>query len=335
MKKCSKVPIAVLICIGILLSAGNVFFCMEHTEKIDKINDEKTQSSINILLDWQSNIIQQYIRDAKDQLINFASSGDVIDLLKDPDNPTLIKKCQAYTDRYYANLDNWEGLYIEDWNTKVLCHNIPEKIGVIVRKDDTIEQFRKSMTDSPEGMYFNGAVESSATGEYVMSFCYMVTDENGVPIGAVGGAPFLKNLRGRFEMMDMTSVNAVEYSIINGDDCFYAYHSDNSLIGEEVMDAGLLRVTEEALDRSSSGMFEHKGKQISYTTIPGTDYILTMTTDKAESEKAGRSMNNRFFVYAAVFELFIMIAVVLSIIIFIRMKNGSGDNAVSAQSELS
>ena len=101
------------------------------------------------------------------------------------------------------------------------------------------------------------------------------------------------------------------------------------------MDAGLLRVTEEALDRSSSGMFEHKGKQISYTTIPGTDYILTMTTDKAESEKAGRSMNNRFFVYAAVFELFIMIAVVLSIIIFIRMKNGSGDNAVSAQSELS
>ena len=313
MKKTSKVPIAVIILAGLLLSVCNVLFCLDYTKKLDTVRKVNIDNSIDLVMDWQSNVVQQVIRDSKSRLKNFALSGDILDLLKDSDNPELIKKGQEYTERYYANLDNWEGLYVEDWNTKVLCHNIPEKIGIIVRKDDTIEQFRKSMTDNPEGMYFNGAVESSATGEYVMSFCYMIKDENGEPIGAVGGAPYLKNLSGYFNKIDMSSANAESYSLINTVDCIYAFHSDISHIGEEVMDAAHLKILEYVENGSTEGSYSHNGKIVSYRTLPGTKYILALTCDEAKFNGAYGSVNVFPVVFLAAIEILLAGLVVLGV----------------------
>ena len=313
MKKKSKIPIVIVICLGLLISVGNVFFCLDYTNRLDILTADNAQNPISVLFDWQSNMLQQVIRNAKSQLKSFAMSSDVIDLLKNPNDTEQIKKSQEYTERYYNNLDGWEGLYIEDWNTKVLTHSIPETIGAVIRKNDTIEQFRGSMTDSDDGFYFSGCVESPASGQYVMSFCYMVTDENDEPIGLVGGAPFLESLSTRFSRMDMTTANVIDYSIINADNCLYAYHSDTSRIGEEVMDAQLLKIIDKVAGGSTEDSYTNNGKILSYRTLPGTNYILILNCNEAKFDNTDKSMNTRIILYCAAFELLLILAVIAAI----------------------
>lgn len=33
------------------------------------------------------------------------------------------EKAQAFTEKYYAGLDNWEGLYVAEWNTHIIAHS--------------------------------------------------------------------------------------------------------------------------------------------------------------------------------------------------------------------
>ena len=331
MKKRSKVPVIIAIILGMLLSVGNVFFCLDYTKRLDTMTDENVQSPIGVLFDWQSNMMQQVIRNAKNQLRSFSMSSDVLELLKNPDDPEQVKKSQAYTERYFKNMEGWEGLYIEDWNTKVLTHSIPETVGMVVRKNDTIEQFRNSMTSSEDGFYFSGCAESPASGQYVMSFCLMITDDSGNPIGLVGGAPFLSSLSTRFSKMDMTSANVEEYAIINADNCLYAYHSDNSRIGEEVMDAQLLKIVEKVENGSTEGSYTHEGKILSYKTLPGTNYILTLNCNESKFDNTDRSMNVRFMIYFASVEVLLLIVVILFICIFTRKKPDKNAKAETVQ----
>ena len=330
MKKRSKLSIIIFIIIGILISAGNVFFCLDYKENIDDLTKESIEKPVSVLFDWQSNMINKFINNTKMQLRSYAASGDVLNLLKDPDNPELVKRCQEYTDRFFSNMDNWEGLYVEDWNTKVLCHVLPEKIGMIVRKNDTIEQFRRSMTDDPEGLYFNGAVQSSATGKYVMSFCQMITDENDEPIGIVGAAPFLSSLKSRFDEMDMSAVNAEEYAVINRDSYIYAYHSDNSMIGEEIMDAQLLKIMDGLTDEDTEGSYTHEGKLLSYKTLPGTNYLLYMKCDESKFVNNDSSLDIKFIVLGAAFEFILILLIVVSIIAICKGSSVKGSEAETA-----
>ena len=320
MKKRSRVPIIVVILAGMLLSIGNVFFCIDYTKKLHTLTDENEQNPISVLFDWQANMIQQFIRNVKNQLKSFAMSSDVIDLLKDPNNAELTKKSQAYTERYFANLDGWEGLYIEDWNTKVLTHSIPETVGMVVRKNDTIEQFRSAMTDSPEGLYFSGAAESPASGEFVMSFCYMVTDDNGKPIGLVGGAPYLRSLSSRFSRMDMSSANVEEYAIINSDNCLYSYHSDNSFIGQEVMDSEFLKVVDRVNNGGEEGSYTRDDMVISYRALPDTNFILAMKCNEKGFVNNDKTLNIIFMCYFAVVEVLLVLIVILGVRGFTRPK---------------
>ena len=313
MKKRSKIPAVIVIIIGMLVSVCNVFFCLDYTKRIDNLTAENSQNPVSVLFDWQSNMLQQVIKNAKSQLKSFAMSSDVLDLLKNPDDPQQVKKSQEYTERFFKNLDGWEGLYIEDWNTKVLAHSIPETVGMVVRKNDTIDQFRSAMLDSDDGFYFSGCAESPASGSYVMSFCYMITDENNKPIGLVGGAPFLESLSSRFSRMDMTTANVEEYSIINADNCLYAYHSDTSRIGEEVMDAQLLKIVDKVAGGSTEDSYTNNGKILSYRTLPGTNYILILNCNESKFDNTDKSMNVRFIIYCAVFELLLILAVIASV----------------------
>ena len=88
----------------------------------------------------QAKLVEEYINHQEDSLTSFSKAPVVAELLKDPTNPKKQRAAQQYTESYFAGLDQWEGLYIGEWNTHVLTHSNPKAIGMVTRKGDGLKQ---------------------------------------------------------------------------------------------------------------------------------------------------------------------------------------------------
>lgn len=110
-------------------------------------------------------------------------------LLKDQKNTNLQKSVQNYTVDYYNGLTNWEGLYVANWDTKVLAYNIPAVIGKVMREGDRLKQLQDAMTTSSTGIYNTGIIVSPGSGKLCLSMYAPVYDGK-TPIGYVGAGVF-------------------------------------------------------------------------------------------------------------------------------------------------
>ncbi|MBR5116560.1 MAG: hypothetical protein IK096_05785, partial [Lachnospiraceae bacterium] len=70
----------------------------------------------------------------------YASAPVLHDALMNPDDEELAAKAQQYTLDYFASLDGWEGIYIADWDTKVITHPVGAVIGKVLREGDSRTQ---------------------------------------------------------------------------------------------------------------------------------------------------------------------------------------------------
>ena len=135
---------------------------------------------------------------------SYASAPVVKDYLKNPYDTDLFKKAQEFTVDYFKGLEGWEGLYICDWNTKVLTHSTSEAvIGKVLREGDSRKALQDSIIDA-DGVYNTGILESPSSGKLVMSLYYPILD-NGRPIGYVGGATFVNEVAAKIS--DVSSLN--------------------------------------------------------------------------------------------------------------------------------
>ena len=94
-------------------------------------------------------IINDYIASAEEYMTAFALGSEVRDLLKDPENPDLLKKSQKYTEDFAAVKGVFEGLYIGTPSTYILTHTSQGAIGMTTRKGDSIDEFRDTILAKP------------------------------------------------------------------------------------------------------------------------------------------------------------------------------------------
>ena len=59
----------------------------------------------------------------EDLLAEFSKAPAVKELLKDVDNQDKQETAQQFIRDSYESLDNWEGLYIGEWDTHVVAHS--------------------------------------------------------------------------------------------------------------------------------------------------------------------------------------------------------------------
>ena len=52
----------------------------------------------------------------------FSKSDELKAFLKDQSNKNLQEKAQQYTSTYYDGMENWEGIYLDTWDTVVVTH---------------------------------------------------------------------------------------------------------------------------------------------------------------------------------------------------------------------
>lgn len=290
-----------LVCILLLYLVANTTM----TTMMKQSEMENLHASLNV----QTKMIQEYIRNHEDMLNTYSDSDIVREFLKHPEDDALRAEAQAYTERYYSRLENWEGLYIGEWDTHIIAHSNPDTVGMVTREGEPLQQLQDAMT-SRNGLYNAGIIVSPATGKLIVSMYCPIFDTDGSTIlGYAGGGPEAGGLN---EFLASAKVDAPDYYMINVETRMYIFAEEEKLMATDIQDEMLLNVIEQIeSDRSIElGDVEYvdkeEGASISaYRYIPEYGWAVVSCNSEANIYA---DVNRNMLVLAAicgVFEVFI------------------------------
>ncbi len=253
------------VCISLLYLWAN--FAMTGMMKQSEI--ENLHTSLKV----ETSVIEEYIYHQEDMLIAYSNEYIVKDFLKDPGNEEKRKRAQEHTEQYYARLDNWEGLYIGEWNTHVIAHSNPEYVGMITREDeDYLKELQDAMI-SRNGLYNAGIIVSPASHKLILSLYCPVYDDDGTTIlGYVGGGPYAEELD---KILHTVKGETTRHYMINVMSKMYIFAEDRDLMATEVKDEMLLSIIDVLTDEEGNAIGdieyidEKEGKSIAaYQYMP-------------------------------------------------------------------
>lgn len=210
----------------------------------------KNSEMVNLYdsLNAQTNVIEEYLSHQEDLLIAYSKSPEVISLLKEPSNTQKQKAAQEYTEKYFSGLDNWEGLYVAEWDSHVIAHSNPEVIGITTREGEPLKALQDAMIGE-NGLYDAGIIVSPASQKLTLSLYCPVFDNDGKTIvGYVGGGPFAEGLK---ELLTSMETQGAKYSMINVKTGMYIFDEDESLMATEIQNEMLLSIISTILEDES------------------------------------------------------------------------------------
>jgi len=275
-------------------------------------------------LNAQTTLIEEYLAHQEDLLEEYSINPIIVDYLKDLDNADKQVAVQEYTETYYACLDNWEGLYVGEWNTHVVAHSNPNVVGITTREGEPLKQLQNSMEEAG-GVYNAGIIVSPASQKLTLSM-YCPVYDNGTIVGYVGGGPFAENLEQILNNLKDEENKTIQYSMINVDSKMYIFDEDDSLIATEIQDEMMLKVIDAIHNNAESGIGEVNCKD-----AEGNAYVVSYQYD-ADHGWAVISRDSERDLYAEVYKLMselaviciascILIAVLSWLIIYINTKS--------------
>lgn len=273
-----SILLVITTCIALLyLIAGNSM-----TQIMKKSEMEALHNSLNV----ETSIIQEYICHQEDLLIAFSNESEVIDFLKNPNDNKIGKVAQQHTEKYYVRLDNWEGLYIGEWNTHVIAHSDKNVVGMTTREGDYLKELQDAII-LRNGLYNAGIIVSPASGKLILSLYCPVYDYDGKTIlGYVGGGPYVEELK---ELLMSAEKQGASYYMINVETNMCLFAEDESLIATQVQSDMLLSVIDRINDNKDalSGDIEYydpeKGQSIAaYQYI--SDYGWAVISCNSEAD---------------------------------------------------
>ena len=264
------ITVVITVCISLLyLIANNSMASM--MERSEMVN---LHSSLNA----QTNIIEEYLTHQEELLIGYSKSPEVIEFLKDVGNAQKQRAAQQYTEEYYAELDNWEGLYIAEWNSHVIAHSTPAVVGITTREGDGLKALQSAITEEND-IYNAGIIVSPASQKLTLSlYCPVFDHDQKTIVGYVGGGPFAEGLKTLLASMEK---QGAKYSMINAESGMYIFDEDESLMATEVKDEMLLSIISTVLEDKNNWngnkeyMDEKEGKSIAaYQYISEHNWVL-------------------------------------------------------------
>lgn len=234
MKYVVSIYIAVISAICILI----LFFMADSS--LTKILKQSATDSMYDSLSSKSTEIVEAVDKAGELLTAFSSSPIIDDVASCTKDTDVIKTAQDYTSEFFSNLDNWEGLYIGDWETNIITHSNLDSVGIKTRDGDKLTSLQKQLVEA-DGVINGGVMKSPSSGQLVMSM--YVPIKNGDKVTAfVGGACTTKMLNDVILNSKIKSMPNANSYIINLSNNTCIYNPDESLIGSEIEDEMLLTV---------------------------------------------------------------------------------------------
>ncbi len=319
MTKNMKMSALISMCIGVIALVCLLLLFLISDTNMSNIMEETAMDNMVTALDAQSIILQQYISSAEQQLEEFATADEVRAILKDPQDPANIAAAQAYTERYYAILGGWEGLYIADWTSVPLAHSNTSAVGTAFRTEaDALKEWQDSMLKSEGGLVNQGVFVSPSSGKMLLNMRMIVYDTDGTtPLGAVGGGPYIDGMGKILDQLALSGLENANYTILDTASNLYVLSTDESLIGQEVADEILLDIQAKVAAGTLSGETEDEaGKRIlTYKAIPEQHIVMVMADSKAEIY----AKSNIASIILAVICLAVFVIIVISVFVVSKL----------------
>jgi len=256
------ITLVTVICITILfIITGSV---MTQMMKVSALNNMQSKLSA------QATLFDEYVNNQENLLKEYSTDHIVADFLKNPQNEELRKAAQEYTENYYAFLDNWEGIYIGEWNTHVITHSNPDVVGMTTREGDSLKELQNAMENS-DGIYNAGIIVSPASQQLTLSmYCPVYDKDDASILGYVGGASFAESLQNTLAGIDAQKDESVTFSAINISTGMYIFDEDASLAGMEIEDEILLKAMEYIKQNEKP-----TEKELNWKDAAGNNYIVS------------------------------------------------------------
>lgn len=279
-KKKTRISLAIIA--AIVLFAFVVCLICNNIVKNNKIEDWKEQATTKVIA--AGNSVDSEFEKCEKQLFEFAGNQIVIDCLKYPDDEELAQKAYEYTVEYYSENDGWEGIYIADWNSKVLAHPAAPVIGRVMREGDRLTELQDAMLAS-DGVYNVGIITSPASGQLIMSMYAPVYDTDGTtPLGYVGAGTFVNNIASKFaDVSDLDIPTAYMYYVDSTG--IILYHPDETRIGNPVENEAIkglitkLEAGEHPEPECAEYLYKDAKKYAAYYVGKDEAYIAVVTFD--------------------------------------------------------
>lgn len=242
-------------------------------------------------LDGQAEILDQYVNWSELLMREYATADEIYNVIKYPENEEYVKAAQAYTEKFFANLNMWEGVYVSNWSTTVLAHSNPAAVGMTTRSGDSLPPYQATMTDQPDGFYNGGVFVSPASGKIILNLRQAIYDKDGTtPIGLVGGGPFVNGLGAVLAKYNVEGLGSARYNILDTTANLYILGSDETLNCTTVGDERLLDILERIAGGSQSGNVRYEDEIITYRTVPDYHLALIMTDTASEVFAASNAL---------------------------------------------
>ncbi len=291
--------IALAVALVTIVSMGIVFYIAN--SNMTSVLTEDAENIMHTSLDAKTQLIEEYISNAEKQLLSFSKSGDIKKFLQNTEDDAQRAVVQEYNTYYHGDLGNWEGLYVDNWNSEVLTHNIEGVAGMIMREGEPLRQLQESLEAAKGGVYNTGIMKSPSTGQLVISMYAPIYDGD-MPIGFVGGALQTAELQKQLDAATTFGIEGTTYSLIDVEKLHYIFDIDEEKIFTDIEEQSLLDVI------AAIKQGEDVGK-ITYTGEDGEEYFSVFKS-LPDRHWALVIRNSKDELYASVYKSEMVLAVI-------------------------
>lgn len=301
MKQKKKVAYKITACMltlqFIVLAVLYVFVSRTITGNIRR----NTIDSMQTIVDDRSQIIQNYVQETEANLTAYSRAGEIRDLLSNPTDSQNIAAAQEYTERFSADMENLEGIYVSEWNTHVLAHTNAAVVGITTREGEPLKALQDSMLEA-DGVYNAGIIFSPASGKQIISIYRACQDSYGNSVGLVGAGIYISGLKEALDALPTAGLENAQYYLINTRTGEYIFHHDEGKLGAAAQESYVLDIIRKSQANGAGWQetdymeYTDNGAEhiAAYRYIPDRNwlFLLTDTTDEifASADAAGKQL---------------------------------------------
>lgn len=300
-KVLSMYALVPLVTVAIVLSISAVVIANQELEK--QINNSMISAvkQIGASFDYSTQM-------TKTTMGAYASAPVIRDYLKNQGDDTLAEKAEQYTVDFFGNLEGFEGIYLANWDSKVLAHSSQAVVGQVMREGENLEELRTAMLNV-DGVYNAGIITSPASGELIMSL-YMPIFDGDTPIGYIGACTFVSSLASKFSDVSALGLSTAYTYVVSPDGTMLS-HPNPEKIGQPVENEAVKKIVSDLANgihpetTCIEYLFKGTAKYASYYVDEEETYIIVVTADETDVETSTRRIRH-----------FVIFIVVLGVILF-------------------